>query len=91
MGLGLPHFNCFLLVPVKLHQCKRIGNELNPQDSLPVSHVLIVQAFGVNWMILMLFLKVFAQNIYLDPVLKSFLLGQSFCFSFADVTRYFLI
>lgn len=75
---------------MKLHQCKHIGNELNPQASLPVSNVLIVQALGVNWMILMLFLKVFAQNIYLDPVLKSFLLEQSLCFSFAMLHGIFL-
>lgn len=59
MGLGLPHlYNCFLLVPMKLHQCKHIGNELTPQYSLPVSNALIIWAFGVTRMLLMPFLKI---------------------------------
>ena len=90
MGLGLPHLQeCFLLVPVKLHQCKHTGNESKLHYSLAVSNALIIWAFGVTGMLLMLLLKVYARNIYLDPDLKNLLLGWSFCFSFADVTWYF--
>lgn len=84
-GLRSSSFTVFLLVPVKLHRCEHIVNESTTHYSLPVSNSPITWLFGETGVLLMLLLKVPAQNIYSAPALKDLLPGCNFCFSSADV------